>query len=128
MQLNPASPDYGDIYLKNGDLAVTGDVDPTGPNPVLQDVLQRIFTFQGEWFLDNRVGVPYFQEIFRKKPTLAQIEVAFSSEILATPGVLGLVRFAAIPNYAARLLSITFTLRTQMGTVTYTGTVNGSGL
>lgn len=115
------SPGYGDLVILNGDLLRTSDADIEGPDPIMQDCLARLRTFKGEWFMDTRQGLPYFQEILVKRPVLARIELYFIDAILATPGVYRLTRFASTPHFATRTLSISFGIQTAKGILTYDG-------
>jgi hypothetical protein len=81
--------DVKDIELLDGDLKLTSDDSIT--EGIRQDVIARLQTFQGEYFLDDSgttVGVPWIQEIFRAKPlSSAKADRIISTQILETPGV-----------------------------------------
>src|SRR6478752_2230488 len=93
LDLVASSATYGDLLVAGGDLVLTSDVDPRGAHPVLQDILTRLRTFQGEWFLDTTIGVPYYQTILVKAPDMTAIATALKDQILSTPGVLTLNQF-----------------------------------
>ena len=61
LDLDQNSPTYRDVQIVNGDLQLVG----AGP-AILQHILQRLGIFLGEWFLDNTIGVPYFQQVLVK--------------------------------------------------------------
>ena len=84
----------GDIEESNGDLSLT-----TGTDSIDQFLRQKLRTFFGEWFLDNRVGLPYFQQIFQKDFDIDIIDSAFKREILTTNGVLELLEFFLKPIF-----------------------------
>lgn len=126
LDLNAASPTYKDFLLFDNDLLLTADASsPTaqanGNNPVLQDVLQRLSMFLGEWFLDNTQGTPWFQQILVKNPDQANIDGIFKNIILGTPGVVQLSTYTFTPNTSERTLAVTFSILTASGTVTYNG-------
>lgn len=123
LDLNPASPNYKDFLVVNNDLILTSDAQIGGNNPVLQDVIQRISMFLGEWYLDNTQGVPWFQQILVKNPNQSDIDAIFTNIILGTPGVQSLTNYSFSPNFAKRTLSIKFSLLTSSGTVNYNGTL-----
>lgn len=55
-------------------------------------LLARLQFFLGEWFLDTRQGMPYFQAVFIKNPELTLIQSIFRRAILSTPGVSSIIR------------------------------------
>jgi hypothetical protein len=117
----------GDWQLSNGDLVLTSDAQSIGTNPILQDILQKIKFFQGEWFLDNSLGVPWFQQILVKNPDLAKIEAIFIDLILSVPGVDALVSFEFTPNLPNRSFTLSFQAQTTMGDIDYSGTIFNEG-
>lgn len=121
LDLNPASLTYKDLLVVNNDLIFTSDAQAGGNNPVLQDVLQRLSMFLGEWFLDNTQGTPWFQQILVKNPSLSAIDAIIKNIILGTPGVAQLVSFAFMPNLSKRTGSISFSLLSTSGKVNYNG-------
>lgn len=126
LQLDPAQKaqaTYQDLLIVNGDLVLTSDVNPLGTNAVLQDVLQRLRSFLGEWFLDNSQGVPWLQQILVKGPTQAGIDAILQNTILATPGVQTLLNYQSDFDASQRTFAVSFTARTSQGTVTYTNTL-----
>ena len=58
-----------DIFVKNGNFVFVDDA-----AEVLQNVRSRLLFYMGEWFLDNTLGVPYFQEILTKPANLSNVE------------------------------------------------------
>ena len=74
--------DDGDLDIEDGDMELV-----TGNDAVRQHLLIRLRTFLGEWFLDTRVGIPYFDEILRKNPDSALVRSIFRQAILTTPGI-----------------------------------------
>lgn len=125
LDLNKLSPNYRDLLVINGDLVLTSDA-PNAPqgatNPVLQDVLQRINFFLGEWFLDNTQGVPWFQQILVKNPDQAKIDALILNTILGTPGILTVTSYSFTPNFAQRTLTVSFSAQATSGPIDYTGT------
>lgn len=71
-----------ELVTENGDLVIT-----KGSTALKQAIDMHLKFFLGEWFLDQTVGVPYFQNILVKSPSLAQIENIFRSALLDVPGV-----------------------------------------
>lgn len=121
LDLNPLSPNYRDLRFVNGDLVLTADVNPAGTNPILQDVLQRLRMFLGEWFLDNTQGVPWWQKIMTKNPKQSDIDAILQNVILGTPGVQLLTNYSSLVDRATRRLTITFVCQTTNGNVNWSG-------
>lgn len=119
LDMNPDSPDYGDLLRINGALVMTSDVDARGTNNVLQDILCRLRTFEGEWFLNINLGMPYFQRMLVKNPDLALISAAYKDTILGTPGVKSLDKFTLDVDRLTRRLFISFACTTVSGKVSY---------
>jgi hypothetical protein len=123
LQLNKGQPNYRDLLVLNNDLVFTSDQNPSGTNNVLQDILQNLNFFLGEWFLDNTIGVPWFQQILVKAPDTGAIDALIQNAILGTPGVKLLTSYSRETVPLTRGLIITFAAVTTSGTVSYTGTV-----
>jgi hypothetical protein len=74
-----------DLGIINNNIVVIG-----GSNKIMQNIKTRLKTFLGEWFLDETIGLPYFQEIFVKGTSLSRIDTLFQQTILSTQGVIEL--------------------------------------
>ena len=108
-----------DIYLDaNGDLALVDDGEE-----VAQHVKQRLDFFQGEWFLDQSLGLPWFQEILNARrynnaiSNRAYAESFIKAEILETPGVTRLVEFSFSSDEVNRAATFNFHFDTLWGDV-----------
>ena len=108
-----------------GDLDVSGiDLQNTsGREAIEQHLRQRIQTFAGEYFLDSRVGVPYFQHILKKNPDPIIVDSAFKIVIINTPGVIELLTFALDLDTSTRELTLTFRASTSDGVIDFTEVV-----
>ena len=106
-----------DIVLENGDLKLTSDVDTT--ESIRQDLVARLQTFQGEYFLDevgNQVGVPWIQEIFNIKPLpVDKTDRIIRTEILSTPGIATVDELRLGFNTGNRALTVDFICQTDDG-------------
>lgn len=98
----------GDLDVTNGEVTLTSGIDS-----IIQDVAVRLKTFLGEWFLDQRVGIPYFQNILIKNPNLPVIQTIFQQAILETEGVLSITNFEFNFDTASRQLDISFEAKTD---------------
>ena len=107
-------------------LTATGDLDITGGRFTLlttsdadrlieykQKMNARLNSFKGEWRYDLGRGVPYYERIFVKNPSLAQIRDIFSTVILSVPGT-KTVTFANVAfNAVTRIYSFSFSTTTD---------------
>ena len=79
---------------KNGDLNISnGTISKT--KSVAQKVSILLNTFKGEWFLDETIGIPYFQSIFGKKIKKEKIDLIFTSQISSVDGVKKILSFSS---------------------------------
>lgn len=119
------TPDYGDLLMVNGDVALTS---PTGQgtDATVQLLTQRLRLFVGEWFMSTNQGVPYYQTILRKGATASEIDAAIKDCILGCPGVQALLSYQGTAYRAQRIYRISFTIVTATGVrVTTTVPVGG---
>lgn len=101
--LDPAT---GDIDLSTGDLRFV-----TGADAVEQHLRIRLRIYLGAWFLDTRVGIPYYSQILVKNPNLAAIESVYRRAITDTPGVDSLERIDLTFDTSTRRLDLTFSAK-----------------
>ena len=96
-----------DLALIGGDLRFTEDP----RDQVKQHIKQRLLAIQGEWFLDQSVGLPWFSAILGKHRSLDIVEALIREQIVGTPGVMQLTSFAlTVSETAERTASITFSV------------------
>jgi len=115
LDLNPASPTYKDLLLQDGDLVINSGVDQ-----VQQDLIQRLSFYQSEWFLDNTLGVPWFQQILVKNPDIGAIDAVLINTITNTPGITQLVSYKSTPSFKNRFLGLEFKAISTAGVINYT--------
>lgn len=104
----------------DGDLALgpSGDLEVvTGQEAIAQRLLFTLRHFQGEWFLDEGFGVPWFQKVLRKNPEGVVVDAVLKQAILSVDGVIALTRFEATWDRPRRALSVRFQVRTRSGTL-----------
>ena len=103
----------------DGDLEIQGNTIPltSGKDAIAQDVLRRLAMFRGEWFRDQRLGLPYFEEILVKNPSLPRVRAIYSEAILETPGVVSVSNLQLDYDPAARSAALSFEARTTDGDV-----------
>ena len=108
----------GGLSIVDGDLVLLDGLDA-----IAQDVSTRLKMFLGEWFLDTRMGVPYFQRILVKNPSMPDVIAILTKVVAATPGVLSITKGLTYAlNGSDRSLTVAFNANTTSGTLTYTNT------
>lgn len=105
-------PTTGDLDLSTGTIVLFG-----GADAIAQRLLTRLKFFLGEWFLDTRQGMPYFQKILGQKRRRSLVDHIFKRAILTTPGVASVARLSQSFDGIARVLSISFEATTTDGEV-----------
>lgn len=86
----------------------------SGADAVAQELRTRLAFFQGEWFLDEEFGIPYFQSILGQKNALAAVRQIFRAAILETPGVATLNNLA-LKEISARNFALSFSVTSDVG-------------
>jgi hypothetical protein len=79
--------DDGDLDFSSNDYQFIQDDDV-----IVQTLETRFQFFKGEWFLDTRLGVPYFQRVLVKGTPLHVIESIFREVIRTTPGIRDVIK------------------------------------
>lgn len=109
---------YAELFLDptTGDLAVPFQI-VRGELAVMQRIRIRFRFFLGEWFLDTRLGVPYYRDILIKNPDSILISFIFRQVLLSTPGVASVASFSASLDRPTRFLTVDFEATLEDGTV-----------
>lgn len=102
--------DDGDLQFTGGRLTFVD-----GDELIRQNLLKRIRTYAGEWFLNINRGMPYLQAIFVKGVEEDLIRSFFVNEILSVAGVKELSSLDVIIDAASRGLTVEFEVRTING-------------
>lgn len=114
-----------DIRLNSdGDLPIRTE-HITGPDLVAQRIRTRLQTFRGEWFLDERRGLPYPQWKQDRPVDIEAIGARIRREIRQTPGVIRVVTFEA--KFSGGQISITGTVVVEDQTLTLSAEIFGAG-
>jgi len=107
-----------DLYLEEGvlDLVIAADTEE-----IDQRLRGALRLFRGEWFLDQSLGVPYFEKILGLKGvSMTIVEQAFRDELKRQPDVLRVDAFEATLDKVTRRLTVEFVAATTDGTVPIT--------
>lgn len=92
------------------------DLQLIGDGPGLQQAVNiALKFFLGEWFLDQSVGVPWFQDIFIKNPNPAAIQAIIRSTILAVPGITSVSNVTISSPGQARSIKISWAATGNLG-------------
>jgi hypothetical protein len=109
------------LQTANGGLALTSDKkltlvkDPAEAGAI--KLRNRFRLFQGEWFLDRRIGIP-FRAIFGvKKPDLRILRQLFTRVILQTPPFVNVPELTVEVDAVTRSASLAFRAITDAGAV-----------
>ena len=81
----------------------------------------KLKTFTGEWFLNEDIGLPFFDRILIKNADLNDVTNLFRAEVLSIPEVTGLISFEVDQDNATRTFSIT--LEASVSEVETTGVI-----
>jgi hypothetical protein len=115
-----------DVATNNIALTPTGDLSLVGGVPsIAQAVRQAMRTFLGEWFLDDEVGVPWFDQILVKAPSLPAARAVLREVVLAVPGVLAVTSMDLDLDKITRTLSVTFAATSDVGELVETIEIAG---
>lgn len=101
-----------DLTLEKGDLDLVDGVDA-----IAQHLRIRLRTFKGEWFLDERIGVPFFDTILVKNANLAAVQSVLRRAVLTTPGITGIDQLDVDLDAATRVLTVTMRAQSTSGPV-----------
>lgn len=108
---NLALDDTGDLRMEGGNLVFV-----TGAEAVRQHLESRLRFFLGEWFLDQREGIPYFRHVLGvQAPSVTLLTSIFRKVALDTPGIESLPLFRLAID--RRTLQIEFEAHLETGEV-----------
>lgn len=105
------------LQLPNGDLDLSKGLQLTTTlaQYVTQKLRQRLRFFLGEWFIDTRLGVPYFQRVFVENPDLALLATLYRDIVIGTTGVASVRDLVLDFDKKTRTLFVSFVAVLQDG-------------
>ena len=103
-----------DIHVEDGELPLV-----TGLKETEQLTRQVLKSSIDDWFLDLELGLPFFQQIFKKATTIADIEGIFLDRITAIPSILNVSKFDIEYEPTTRDVNIIFTAKTTDGILNF---------
>ena len=99
-----------------GDLALNAGV-IDGPSYLAQRINCRLKFFLGEWFLDRRLGVPYYRDVLRKGADHNVVRSVLLKVVATTPGVSTVDEFLVGAGERPRSLAVGFSCTSVTGAV-----------
>jgi hypothetical protein len=102
----------GDLDFVGGKCTMLRDADA-----VRQKLKQRFQFFQGEWFLDLAIGMPYYQSILVKNPDVPLLRQIFSNAITKCRGVSRLDALDLTWDKNTREITIAFSAALESGEI-----------
>lgn len=106
--LDPAT---GDLQIVNGRFRKI-----TGAEEKAQKINARLDLFLGEWFLDTRVGVPWYELVLVKNPDLEVVRQVFRRVINSVEGIAEVVDVTLVFDREKRELSYEYEALDDEGT------------
>lgn len=101
-----------DIAVENYDGVIID-----GLEQIAQNVAIRLRMFQGEWFRDTRLGLPYYSDSFTKADQTT-VDTYIKTVIKDTPGINEIISFESNYDSANRSYSVSFKANTIYGVAT----------
>lgn len=86
-----------------------------GLDEIAQKLRTRYLFFLGEWFLDLREGIPYYEKIFVKPFNQTDVNSILREVAETTPGVAEVTQFDAPFDSTTRQLAVSFTGKSDSG-------------
>lgn len=91
----------------------------TDHEEIRQIILRNLETFEGEWFLDTSLGVPWLTEILSKQVSIAKVDSLILDVIVNSAGVLSVISYDSEFDKVTRSMSVTFTAQTVAGIIDF---------
>ncbi len=95
-----------------------------GREEIRQIILANLETFEGEWFLDTTIGVPWFSEILQKNISLNKVDGIIIGVISSSRGVVSLLSYESSVDAKARTYSMEFVAQTAYGILNFNEILN----
>lgn len=105
-------PNDRDILIEDDAMSIID-----GDDALVQHLVIRFQFFLAEWFLDQRLGIPYLTRILVKNPNLVAVRNIFREVILETPGIATITRFDLLVDSVIRKFTLNFTCEKTDGGV-----------
>ena len=109
------------LILKNdkgtNDLAIENNnfVLQSGLESLPQKIREKLLLFRGEWFLNETIGLPFFQQIAGQKQIPFPVRKFFIDIIKSIDGVIDISSFKMNVNRQKRTLEVSFIVKASEG-------------
>jgi hypothetical protein len=103
--------EFKDLIVENGNLKFTSN----DGEYISQKIENLLLFFQGEWWLNEDLGLPYYESILVKNPDFNLISTIFKEEILTIEEVETIEKFEVDYDNSLRKLTIFFAVKTTSG-------------
>lgn len=100
----------GDLQLTNGTTVVKDAGDYAA-----QRITASLNVFLGEWFLDTRIGLPWFRDLLIHSPNADTVITTFRTAIMNTPGIVSVPLLTVDLDTTARIATVNFTAVYESG-------------
>lgn len=116
-EVSTTNPNIGDLYIEQtGTIGTLTDADRLSKQrAAVQGIQNRLALFKGEYFLSLKEGMPYFQSILVKNPSIPLIKSLILQVILSYPGIISVPQLDTDWNRSTRILTVTFTANLDGG-------------
>ena len=101
-----------DLIIVDKDLVLINNAER-----VAQQIKITLLAFLGEWFLDQRFGVPYLESVMIKNPNMVYIRGILRGKILDVPDVKSVDALSTQLNVKSRTLTVSYEASTAYGLV-----------
>lgn len=108
----------GDLALTLGSLTLVTDV----AEEAAIELQNKLKFARGEYFLDTREGIPFFEKVFVKSPDLLALRELYRNVILSVPGIKSVAELTVDFDDSQRKASIAFRAVADNGRIIVGGT------
>lgn len=110
-RVDAQNPIEHDLRLVDGVIPLVEGLDA-----IRQDLVVSLRWFYGEWFLDRRAGLPWFEQVLGQKAGIEIVERLLRRAILQRPAITA-VDSLIVTVDASRQVSASFRARSTLGPV-----------
>lgn len=102
----------GDLLEASGQISQVTSVDA-----IAQGIASDLQTFFGEYWLDKKIGVPYYSVVFKKGTDLSLIKTLLKNEIQKRDDVIEVTKFSFVYLNEERKATIVFSAKVILGQI-----------